>query len=68
MRRWDRLVDAYIEEYRARGFSAQTVEYTNARLERWGQWLKRQRPRAKIKQIDADLDQTPLSGPGAFSS
>ncbi len=34
MRRWDRLVDAYIEEYRARGFSAQTVNYTNARLER----------------------------------
>ena len=55
MRRWDRLVDAYIEEYRVRGFSAETVNYTNGRLERWGQWLKRQRPRVNIEQIDADL-------------
>jgi site-specific recombinase XerD len=25
MRRWDRLVDAYIEEYRARGISSESV-------------------------------------------
>ena len=34
MRRWDRLQDSYIEEYRARGRSEQTVAYTEARLER----------------------------------
>jgi len=34
MRRWDRLPDAYIEEYRARGLSEQTGLYTEARLER----------------------------------
>jgi len=34
MRRWDRLQEAYMEEYRARGLSEQTVAYTEARLDR----------------------------------
>ena len=29
MRRWDRLVVAYLEEYRARGFSTQAIKFTN---------------------------------------
>jgi integrase/recombinase XerD len=53
MRRWDRLQDAYLEEYRARGLSEQTVLYTEARLERWGRWLKKRRPRVAIEDIDA---------------
>jgi hypothetical protein len=55
MRRWDRLLDSYIEEYRARGVSPQTVEQTEARLARWGRWLKRRRPRVGIERIDAEL-------------
>ena len=39
MRRWDRLLDSYVEEYRARGVSLQSVAYTEARLNRWGRWL-----------------------------
>ena len=31
MRRWDRLLDSYIEEYLARGVSPQSVAYTVAR-------------------------------------
>jgi len=54
MRRWDRLQDAYMEEYRARGVSEQTVAHTEARLDRWGRWLKRRRPRATIEGIDAE--------------
>lgn len=54
MRRWDRFVDGYVEEYRVRGLSAQSVEYTQARLDRWGRWLKRRRPRIAIEYIDAD--------------
>jgi len=53
MRRWDRLQDAYMEEYRARGVSEQTALYTEARLDRWGRWLKKRRPRVVIEQIDA---------------
>ena len=48
MRRWDRFVDSYMEEYRARGVCAQSVAFTEARLDRWGRWLKRRRPRVAI--------------------
>ena len=54
MRRWDRLKDSYMEEYRARGLSEQTVECTESRLDRWGRWLKKRRPRIMIEHIDAD--------------
>ena len=54
MRRWDRLVDSYIEEYRARGVSAASVAMNTARLERWGRWLKARRPRVAIERIDAE--------------
>ena len=54
MRRWDRLLDAYIEEYRARGVSAESVAMNSARLERWGRWLKQRRPRVAIERIEAD--------------
>jgi len=55
MRRWDRLVDGYIEEYRARGINPATVAHTAAALDRWGRWLKQRRPRVSIERIDADL-------------
>lgn len=54
MRRWDRLQDAYIEEYGARGRSRETVAYTEARLDRWGRWLKKRRPRIVIEEIGAE--------------
>jgi integrase/recombinase XerD len=55
MRRWDRLLDSYIEEYRARGVSPQSVAYTEARLNRWGRWLKGRRPRIAIERIDPEM-------------
>jgi site-specific recombinase XerD len=55
MRRWDRLVDGYIEDYRARGISPARVAHTAATLDRWGRWLKQRRPRVSIEQIDAEL-------------
>ena len=55
MKRWDRLVDGYMEEYRARGVGEATINHTGARLDRWGLWLKQRRPRVPIERIDADL-------------
>jgi site-specific recombinase XerD len=55
MRRWDRLLDAYLEQYRARGLSEQTVEHVTQRLTDWGQWMKRCRPRPVLEGVDADL-------------
>jgi len=41
MTRWDRLLDSYVEDYRAMlGVSPQSVAYTEARLHRRGRWLK----------------------------
>lgn len=54
MRRWERLKDAYLEEYRARGVSEAAIQYTEARLDRWGLWLKKRRPRVAIEAIDAE--------------
>jgi site-specific recombinase XerD len=54
MRRWDRLQEAYLEEYRARGLSPETVLYTESRLDRWGRWLKKRRPRVVLEDIDAE--------------
>jgi hypothetical protein len=31
------------------------VEHTESRLERWGRWLKKRRPRVLIEQIGVDL-------------
>jgi len=55
MRRWDRLVEQYMSEYRARGLAAGTVERVAGELDRWGCWLKRRRPRPKLEGIDAEL-------------
>lgn len=55
MRRWDRLVDLYIEQYRARGICDATVGHVGSRLERWGSWLKQRRPRVALESIDAEL-------------
>jgi hypothetical protein len=55
MRRWDRLLGSYMEEYRARGVSLQSVAYTEARLNRWGRWLKGRLPRVGIERIDAEM-------------
>lgn len=55
MRRWDSLVDAYIEAYMARGISAAYIEHVHRELERWGSWLKRRRPRPRLEEISPDL-------------
>ncbi|MBK6597529.1 MAG: site-specific integrase [Proteobacteria bacterium] len=55
MKRWDRLLDSYMEMYNARGLSPATVAHTASRLEKWGRWMKRRRPRVRIEDIDADL-------------
>jgi site-specific recombinase XerD len=68
MRRWDRLQDSYMEEYRARGLSALTVAYTESRLDRWGRWLKRRRPRVAIERIDVDTITRYMAACASFRS
>lgn len=55
MRRWDRLLEGYLEEYAGRGRSRGTEERVARVLEVWGRWMKRRRPRLKLEQVDAEL-------------
>lgn len=68
MRRWDRLLDIYMEEYRARGVSEATVAHTEARLQRWGRWLKKRRPRVSVEDIGADLITDYIASCASFRS
>jgi site-specific recombinase XerD len=55
MRRWDGLVDRYLEECERRGLAPGSRERIRSELERWGAWTKRRRPRPGLEQIDAPL-------------
>ncbi len=55
MRRWDNLVEDYVHNLTILGNSPDYVLNNRRELERWGQWLKRKRPRPKLEQIDGDL-------------
>ena len=68
MRRWDRLVDGYIEEYRARGICLATVAHTESKLRHWGSWLKGRRPRPTLEEIDVELLVRYLESRSAFRS
>lgn len=68
MRRWDRLVDGYIEEYRGRGICEATVAHTESRLRQWGNWLKGRRPRPVLEDIDPQLHVRYLASRSAFRS
>ena len=55
MHRWDRLVERYIEEYRARGRCEATIEITRQTLDKWGAWLKRRKPRVHLESVEPQL-------------
>jgi integrase/recombinase XerC len=55
MRRWDRLMDGYLEEYHGRGRSAEMEGRVAFVLGRWGGWMKRRRPAVHLDRVDPDL-------------
>lgn len=55
MRRWDGLVDRYMEEYAARGLCEERVKIVRRELGRFGLWLKSRRPRPRLEAVDAEL-------------
>jgi len=55
MRRWDLIVDRYMQEYSSRGLTQATIDKTRCELDKWGLWMKRRRPKPKLETIDSDL-------------
>lgn len=55
MRRWDRLMEGYLEEYAGRGRSAGMEARVAYVLGRWGRWMNRRRPRVQLERVDPDL-------------
>lgn len=68
MRRWDLLVDRYLEEYVAAGRSADTIMGIRRELGRCGWWLKCRRPRLNLEDLDCDLLIDYLRSRSAFHS
>lgn len=66
MKRWDRLVDKFMEEYEVAGKATETVKATRRELDRWGNWLKNLRPRPALDEVNADLIIRYLRGRAAY--
>ena len=66
MRRWDRLVERFMEEYTARGVTAETVASVTRELQRWGSWLKTRRPRPQLEEVGAEHVVRYIQGRTAF--
>lgn len=55
MRRWDALVEGYLEQCRARGLADETLKLLMHTLDDWGVWMKRRRPRPVLERIEPQL-------------
>lgn len=68
MRGWDQLLDGYLAQYAARGVCDGSVSRATSVLGKWGQWMKRCRPRPRIEEIDAPLIARFIRSRTAFKS
>lgn len=68
MRRWDLLVDRYLDEYEAAGRAPETIAGIRKELGRCGWWLKGRRPRPKLEEVGSDLLIAYLQSRSAFHS
>lgn len=55
MRRWDSMVDGYIKQCEFRGLSEATISGLRDELDRWGCWMKRQRPKPNLEEVDGQM-------------
>src|SRR6185437_10047929 len=55
MREWDQLVENHLRVCATRGLVECVVLARRRELDRWGNWLKRKRPKPKVPEIGAEL-------------
>ena len=68
MRRWDRLMEVYLERYVVRGVSEDRVKQVTRELDKFGSWLKHRKPKPKLEDVGADLITRYLEGRCAFKA
>jgi len=66
MKRWDRLLDQYMEGYEATGKAEERIKEVRRELERWGSWMKNLRPRPALEDVNAELIIRYLRARGAY--
>ena len=66
MKRWDRLVEQYLEGYEAAGKTVESLKATRRELERWGSWMKNLRPRPTLEEVNAEVIIRYLRGRAAY--
>lgn len=52
MRRWDNLLEKFIQTLETRGLSKGFVEHNFRELQRFGNWLKRRKPCPELSKVD----------------
>jgi len=55
MKRWDGMMEGYLQQCATRGLSEATVAGLRRELERWGLWLKRRRPKPNLEEVDGQM-------------
>ena len=55
MRRWDGILENYLRKCEISGLAKGTIEGKERELRRWGNWLKRRKPKPKLEEIRSDL-------------
>lgn len=68
MRRWDGLLDRYMQILQSRGVSQSYLNAVRSELERFGLWIKRKRPRPSLEVLDSEMIISYLKARGTFKS
>lgn len=68
MHQWDRLLDRFMEEYKAAGRADGTIKNVQRELERFGNWLKSRRPKPTLESVNHQLIQDYLKARTTFKA
>jgi len=66
MKRWEKLVESYLQQCRTRGLAESTLKNRERELDRWGTWLRKRRPRPQLENISMELLVRYIAQRGAF--
>ena len=66
MKRWEKLVEKFIQECRVRGLAESTLEGRVRELEKLGNWVKRRRPQPQLEEISMEILSRYFGQRGAF--